>query len=1271
MRRFATGIDGEATGVRVGETGDRSAEITEWDFAIRARVLDIDARFEAMSSRSRPVKNLLPLIAAFILSIQLVAAQSVTQSWVQRYNAPANDDDFGQIVRRDAAGDVFVAGDVTRLGGGPDQYVVKYSGENGERLWERQYQGTGGNADYSDFMEVDSAGNVIVCGPSIGANGAGYDYYTVKYNGATGAVIWEKRFHGNNNFDDIPYGMALDPSGNVIVTGISEFFGGVDYYTVKYSGVNGAVLWGARSNGEARLVRVTTDSNGDVYVASGGLNLPGGELTTQKFAGTNGALIWQNSFGTAFSGIAGIACDPSGNPTILVRSSNSSSLNFYTIKYRSDNGTRMWERRATYYGWPNALGVDPSGNVFVTGWISLDSPDLTKAFYTAKYGADDGALLWEKIYNPPSSDDQAQALAVDPEGNVIVSGFSNKSAGHDFTTLKYAGADGAVLWEQIYNGPDNGDDVPYSVVADGLGGAVVTGYSVNAARNADILTIKYAPPPGPPAIVTLPASNITFTSATLNGRVSSNGRTTSLFFERSDRPGEAQWITATPASASFGASDLAFSATLSDLQPHTSYSFRAIGRNSLGTSLGPLLSFTTSNTLPTATPASIHSPGTDFTFDLRAKVSDGDGDPVTIVSVTGASFGTVSPDGTTIHYVGGPAFNGNDTFTYTISDGFGGNASAIVTLTNAAPIANPDSLALTADGAPLMVTLNDTDADGDSLSLARVEGASFGTASIVGTNIIYSPNPSFEGIDQFTYIITDGRGATSSAVVSIKADHPVFRVLAMEGEPVGGIQGAVWKKLGIPSIFQNGTRAGWGGTISNRDLLQEVIVSGELGAPVVQLRSTDPVPDRNGRPIRGMQFAEFSDPVFAGDDFGFVAKVSGTPQKDDAHTGIWVRTNGVMRAVLREGQPAPGTAGTAKFDSFTSLAMPRVGTLFVVAKLRPFLDWAPRSVSDVGIWVMEGDGEVRMALRKGQVINVEGRSRVVKSFLALYPVPGSPSHPRYDESTGHVDVLIAFSDGNSAIASIAPDASLHLSSMSGESNGRTLSRFGVPSSPGDRNLPVALATVRQKGTSPKRAVIDFSSGDPIAVAGEPAPGAADASFRSFLDPVAGAGLGAAHVSAFTARLLGVPREQNEAVYFSAIDGPRSPPSIGTQPALSLLAQKGTPAPGVHGAMFKSFESLAIVTNRGPIFTARLKGDQTARSNDRGCWALASDGSLNLVLRNGDIIAGKSLRNFTILDRVHLSPGQGRAWAANDETPTVILRAKFEDNIDGILSISLP
>jgi hypothetical protein len=60
-----------------------------------------------------------------------------------------------------------------------------------------------------------------------------------------------------------------------------------------------------------------------------------------------------------------------------------------------------------------------------------------------------------------------------------------------------------------------------------------------------------------------------------------------------------------------------------------------------------------------------------------------------------------------------------------------------------------------------------------------------------------------------------------------------------------------------------------------------------------------------------------------------------------------------------------------------------------------------------------------------------------------------------------------------------------------------------------------------------------------------------------------------------------------------------------------------------------------------------------------------------VLRNGDIIAGKSLRNFTILDRVHLSPGQGRAWAANDETPTVILRAKFEDNIDGILSISLP
>jgi Bacterial Ig domain len=1398
------------------------------------------------------LKNLPLLLAAFVLSIQSVVAQSVTQSWVQRYNPPDNRDDYGRKICRDAAGDVFVAGEVTSSNGPTDRYVVKYSGETGVRLWERRYDGPGGNADYSVAMVVDPAGNVIVTGPSIGANGTGYDYYTAKYNGANGAVIWEKRYHGTQFYNDFPRDMVIDLNGDVIVTGITEYFGGVDYYTVKYAGVNGAIVWERRIIGDvSRDVRLAVDSSGNVYVG-GGFNLPGArELFTLKYTAT-GLAVWQQQtnlkadFAAAFQDIPGIACDPSGNPVILLRTSGTSANSeFYTVKYSSDTGKRLWERRlaTSVDEWPNAMGVDKNGNVFVTGWARQGSPDFTNAFYTAKYGAANGALLWEKKYSRPSSDDQAIALAVDAAGNVIVSGFGNNSVARDFTTLKYAGADGALMWEQIYNGPDNREDAPWDVAADGAGGALVTGYSINASGNADILTIKYVPPPGPPTVVTTPASNITLTTATLNGRVSSNGSTTSLFFERSDRPGEPNWIAATPATAPFGASDFTYSGTLAGLQPHTSYSYRAVGRNSLGTIFGTVQSFTTSNTPPTATPATIHSPSKDFTFEL-SNIGDADGDTVTIVSVSGANFGTVTTNGSTIHYVGGPVFTGNDTFTYTVADGFGGTASSNVTLTNiapratnfadhssigpggswtvdiaplvadadgdplaiisvaepahgtvtfngtsltytanttsfsgndsfsfriadpagasasgivtltnavplvinprihpdfgpggeiqfhllaqlandpdgdpitfssvsnpgsgsvlidgpritytagpaftgtdsftytvtdrcganavgtisffnAAPVANPDSLTFTAEGSPLAVTLNDTDADGDSLSIVRVEGAAFGTASIEGTSIVYTPNPEFEGVDHLTYTITDGRGASSSAVLSLKADHRIIRVLAMEGEPVSGIDGATWKKLGIPSIFQHGTRAGWTGTIRNQEGLRQVIVSGELGEPDIQLQSTDPVPDSKGHPIPGLQFTEFSDPVFAGDDFAFVAKLSGAAQGRDSDCGIWMRTNGVLRTVLREGHPAPGTRGTAKFDSFTSLAMPLPGTLFVVAKLRPYLNWAPRGGDNFGVWVMHNDGEVRMALRKGQVIDLDDGNHVVDSFLALYPVPGSPSHPRYDELTGMVDALVSFSDGKSAVVSIDSDATLHVL-VSGALGAKNLSKFGTPSSPGNLNPPVVLAAFGERGSNSKRAVFDLGSDEPIAVIGDSAPGAPKATFRSFLDPVAGLGLDNVYVAAFTARLKGLPQTEDEAIYFSPIGDGESAPS--------LLAQKGAPAPEASGAVFKSFESLAILPNRGPIFTARLNGNQGPGSTDRGCWAPASDGSLKLVLRNGETVAERVLRSFSILDRVRLSPGQGRAFAANDETPTVIFRAKFEDNIDGILSVSLP
>ena len=59
---------------------------------------------------------------------------------------------------------------------------------------------------------------------------------------------------------------------------------------------------------------------------------------------------------------------------------------------------------------------------------------------------------------------------------------------------------------------------------------------------------------------------------------------------------------------------------------------------------------------------------------------------------------------------------------------------------------------------------NDTDADGDTLTVSAVASNSVGgvTITLNTTNIIYSPATTYNSADRFTYTISDGKGATAT-----------------------------------------------------------------------------------------------------------------------------------------------------------------------------------------------------------------------------------------------------------------------------------------------------------------------------------------------------------------------------------------------------------------------------------------------------------------------------------------------------------------------------
>ena len=89
--------------------------------------------------------------------------------------------------------------------------------------------------------------------------------------------------------------------------------------------------------------------------------------------------------------------------------------------------------------------------------------------------------------------------------------------------------------------------------------------------------------------------------------------------------------------------------------------------------------------------------------------------------------------------------------------------------TNNPPVANDDNASTNEDTTfDVAVLTNDTDPDGDPLSLASVGAAAHGsTAANVNGTVHYVPNANYNGPDSFTYVVSDGRGGTDTGTVNV------------------------------------------------------------------------------------------------------------------------------------------------------------------------------------------------------------------------------------------------------------------------------------------------------------------------------------------------------------------------------------------------------------------------------------------------------------------------------------------------------------------------
>ncbi|MEO8664592.1 MAG: SBBP repeat-containing protein, partial [Ignavibacteria bacterium] len=145
-------------------------------------------------------------------------------------------------VDTDLSGNIFITGNSDRSVSDRDFLTLKYD-INGNQLWEKFYNGSGNDGDYSNDIHVDNAGNCYITGTAY-QTGFHTDIATIKYNTA-GVQQWSITFDGENNTDN-DYGNAIvvDSSGNVIVTGLASRPAGHgdDFATVKFSQASSSVL---------------------------------------------------------------------------------------------------------------------------------------------------------------------------------------------------------------------------------------------------------------------------------------------------------------------------------------------------------------------------------------------------------------------------------------------------------------------------------------------------------------------------------------------------------------------------------------------------------------------------------------------------------------------------------------------------------------------------------------------------------------------------------------------------------------------------------------------------------------------------------------------------------------------------------------------------------------------------------------------------------------------------------------------------------------------